>query len=108
MSTRIGQLRHRLTIEQAARTDDSGGGATLVWNTVAEVWGAVEALSGKESVEADRTSGSAIYSVTIRYRDGLEPSMRFRRDNEIYQITSVLDEDGRRRFLTCKCERRDL
>lgn len=108
MNTRIGQLRHRLTIEEAVKTDDEGGGATLVWNTVDDLWGAVEALSGKESVEADRLSGRATYNVTIRYRDDLTPSMRFRRDSEIYEILSVLDEDGRRRFLTCKCKRRDL
>jgi SPP1 family predicted phage head-tail adaptor len=108
MSPRIGELRHRLTIEQAVRTDDDGGGAALVWNEIAEVWGAVEAVSGQEGFEADRVSGSAIYSITIRYRDGLAPSMRFRRDNEIYEILSVLDRDGRKRFLTCKCERRDL
>jgi SPP1 family predicted phage head-tail adaptor len=108
MSTRIGRLRHRLTIEQAARTDDEGGGAALVWEAVAEVWGAVEAVSGQESVGADRVTGSAIYSITIRYRDGIAPSMRFRREDEIFEILSVLDEDGRRRFLTCKCERRNL
>jgi SPP1 family predicted phage head-tail adaptor len=49
-----------------------------------------------------------MYDITIRYRDGVAPSMRFRRNDEIFEILSVLDEGGRRRFLTCKCERRDL
>jgi SPP1 family predicted phage head-tail adaptor len=108
MSTRIGELRHRLTIEQSARTDDEGGGAALIWSTVAEVWGAVEAVSGAERFATDRVTGSAMYEITIRYREGVAPSMRFRRDDEIFEILSVLDEGGRRRFLTCKCGRRDL
>jgi SPP1 family predicted phage head-tail adaptor len=108
MNMRIGQLRHWLTVEQADRTEDGGGGATLVWSSIAQIWGAIEPLSGKESLEADRLSGSATYNVTVRYRDDLTPSMRFRRNGDIYEILSVLDEDGRGRFLKCKCERRDL
>jgi SPP1 family predicted phage head-tail adaptor len=103
----IGKLRHRLTIEQAARTDDDGGGASVDWDTLAEVWGAVEAVSGKEVFTADRISGGVTYRITIRYRDDVAPSMRFRREAEIFEILSLEDEEGRGRFLTCRCERRD-
>ena len=108
MSTRIGKLRHRLTLEREVRADDGGGGAALSWETVAEVWGSVEATSGKENVEADRISGRASYLITIRNRSDLGPAMRFRRDAEIFEILAVLDKDGRDRFLQCHCERRDL
>lgn len=108
MTVRIGDLRHRLTIERAVRTDDEGGGAALVWDEVAEIWGAVEAVSGAERFATDRVTGSAMYNIAIRYRDGVAPSMRFRRGDEIFEILSVLNDDGRRRFLTCKCARRDL
>ncbi|NJM34939.1 MAG: phage head closure protein [Rhodomicrobium sp.] len=73
-----------------------------------EVWGAVEASSGKEIVGADRVTGEASYTITIRYRPDLTPSMRFRRGTETFHILAVLDKDGRRRLLTCQCERRDL
>ena len=59
MSPRIGKLRQRLTIERKTRTDDGGGGATIVWDEVAEVWGVVEAFTGKETIAADRVSGNA-------------------------------------------------
>ena len=49
MKTRIGKLRHRLTIEREARAGDGGGGSASTWETVADVWGAVEA--GEEAVE---------------------------------------------------------
>lgn len=108
MKARIGRLRHRLTLEANARTNDGGGGAVSSWGAVAEIWGAVEAATGKETVGADRVTGQAAYQIVIRYRDDVIPAMRFRRGAEAFDILAVLDEDGRRRFLVCQCERRDL
>ncbi len=108
MSTQIGELRHRLTIEQPTRTDDEGGGAALAWFPFAHVWGAVEAISGSEKLRSDRMSGVVACTITIRNIDGITPSMRFRRDEDVYEIVSILDRDGRKRFLTCKCEQRNL
>lgn len=108
MSTRIGRLRHRLTIEREQRTEDGGGGATTVWEEVGEVWGAVEASSGNETIGADRVRGKVAYLITIRHRSDIVPAMRFRSASETFHILSALDKDGRRRFLTCQCERRDL
>jgi SPP1 family predicted phage head-tail adaptor len=79
-----------------------------VWEDFGEVWGAIEAVSGGERLEADRTAGRVSYMITIRHRAGLEPAMRFRRDEERYRITAITDRTGRRRFLQCLCERRDL
>jgi SPP1 family predicted phage head-tail adaptor len=108
VKARIGRLRHRLTLEASARAGDGGGGAVSTWETVAELWGAVEAVAGKEAVMADRVSGEASYRIVIRHRDDLRPAMRFRRGAEAFGILAVLDADGRRRFLVCDCERRDL
>jgi SPP1 family predicted phage head-tail adaptor len=108
VSPRIGKLRHRLVIEAKARTADGGGGAAVAWTEIAEVWGAVEALSGKEAVAAGRVAGTAEYRITLRYRSDVAPAMRLRRGAELFEIVAVLDEDGRRRFLACDCERRDL
>ncbi len=108
MSPRIGKLRHRLTIEQEARTDDGGGGATIVWNDVAEIWAAVEAVAGREKAAAGRITGEVSHLVTIRYRSDLGPAMRFRRNGEVFEILAILDRDGRGRFLDCHCQCRDL
>ena len=108
MRARIGRLRHRLTLETSSRAGDSGGGAVSTWAPVAEVWGAVEAVGGKEAVAADRVSGRAAYQIVIRHRDDIGPAMRFRRGGEAFDILTALDRDGRRRFLVCQCERRDL
>lgn len=108
MRARIGRLRHRLTLETNSRADDGGGGAASSWEELAELWGAVEAVAGRETVAADRVTGQAAYQIVIRYRDGILPAMRFRRGAEAFDILAALDKDGRRRFLVCQCERRDL
>lgn len=108
MKARIGRLRHRLTLEANARADDGGGGTVSSWSALAELWGAVEAATGKEAIAADRVTGQAAYQIIIRYRDDVIPAMRFRRGAEAFDILAVLDQDGRRSFLVCQCERRDL
>ena len=108
MRARIGRLRHRLTLEARSRADDGGGGAVSTWDELAELWGAVEAVTGKETVAADRVTGQAAYQIVIRHRDDIMPAMRFRRGAEAFDILAALDKDGRRRFLVCQCERRDL
>ena len=107
MSIPIGRLRHRLTIERETLTDDGGGGAIAVWEDIGEAWASIEAVSGVENPEADRIAGRISYVIMIRHRAGLEPAMRFRRDDELYWITAILDKTGRRRLLQCLCEQRD-
>ena len=108
MTARIGYLRHRVVLEWPVREADGGGGAVETWEPVADLWAMIDARSGKEAVEADRLSGSRKVDVTIRYRDDVTADMRFRLSDCVLDIRAVLDEDGRRRFLTCTCEERDL
>jgi SPP1 family predicted phage head-tail adaptor len=108
IAKRIGALRQRLSIEREILTPDGGGGFVATWEEIARVWGAVEAGAGRERVEADRVTGRVGHHITIRYREGVTPSMRFRRGDAVFDILGVADKDGRRRFLACQCERRDL
>lgn len=108
MMQRIGKLRHRLTLESAVRASDSGGGAALAWTAVAQIWGAMDSASGSESLSADRVSGTQRTTLTIRHRGDVGPAMRFRLGDRVFAILAVLDPDGRRRYLRCLCEERDL
>jgi SPP1 family predicted phage head-tail adaptor len=105
---RIGKLRHRLALEAPSRVADGGGGAVLGWTELAQLWGAVESPSGGERVGADRVAGERQAVITIRYREGLAPAMRLRSGGRVFPIRAVLDPDGRRRYLRCLCEERDL
>ncbi len=108
MRAPIGRLRHRLTLETAARTPDGGGGAAEVWTTVAQLWGRIRPTSGNEIFDADGLSGHISHEITLRYRAGVTPSMRLVGSNRRFEILAVIDIDERRRWLKCLCMERDL
>jgi SPP1 family predicted phage head-tail adaptor len=74
-----GRLRHRLTIEEAVTEDDGSGGFTTSWAEVATIWGAIEAITGREFTESDAIKAEASYRIVIRYREkylaGVSPAV---------------------------------
>jgi SPP1 family predicted phage head-tail adaptor len=103
----IGSLRDRLTLEQPVRAPDGGGGASVAWQPVAELWAHARPITGDERLRHDQVAGRLTHRVTIRRRDGVAPAMRFRQGARIYEIVAVLDSP-RRTHLTCLCEERSL
>ena len=103
----IGAMRERFVLEQPVRTADGGGGASVTWETVAELWAAARPISGDERLRHDQLSGRITHEVWIRYRVGVLPTMRLRQDARIYEIVAVLEVERRAR-LKCLCEERSL
>lgn len=104
----IGALRHRLILESVVRTPDGGGGVSESWVAQATLWGRLQPLGGGEGVEAGRLAGRHRYAITIRHRDGVGPSMRFRKGARIFHILSVENVEERGRWLRAVCEEREL
>jgi SPP1 family predicted phage head-tail adaptor len=103
----IATLRDRLTLEEAVRTPDGGGGTAVTWQTVAELWAFVRPISGEERLLHDQISGRLTHEVWIRYRAGVLPAMRFSQGSRVYEIVAVVEAERRRR-LKCLCEERSL
>ena len=99
----IGDLRHRVTVERPLRTSDEGGAADITWQVVALVWAKVEGRGGQEPVRADTTVARGVTNITIRFRDDIDATMRIAHAGANYEIVSVTDADGHRRWLTCTC-----
>lgn len=108
MGIRIGDLRHRLALEAAARTDDGCGGSIETWQEQASLWAAVRPLSGGEREAADQFAGRVTHEVWLRWREGVRPEMRLRFGARTFEIRAVIDVAERRRFLKCLCEEREL
>ena len=100
----IGDLLHRFTLEAPVRAPDGAGGALRTFALVAEVWGDLRALGGQEHPDADRMAGRITHAIWLRYRDGLTPDDRLRLGTRIFEIRTILNHDGRQRFLECHCE----
>jgi SPP1 family predicted phage head-tail adaptor len=103
-----GDLRRRLDLEQLVRTSDGGGGFAEGWTILATLSAELRPITGGEQVEADRLAGRISHEVTLRYREGVMPAMRFRLGARIFHILAVIDVEGRKRWLKCLCEERDL
>lgn len=104
----IGSLRHRLLLERSERTGDEGGGASEVWVEEAALWAALRPLTGEERVTADRIAGRVSHEITLRYRQGVTPAMRFRAGARVFHIGAVIDVDERHAWLKCLCIEDDL
>jgi SPP1 family predicted phage head-tail adaptor len=104
----IGALRRRLTLEQQIRTADGGGGVTVTWIGVTDLWAELTAMAGTEQVIADGLQGRVSHRITIRKRADVEAAMRFRMGTRAFYIESVLGRDDPEAFLRCLCEERNL
>lgn len=104
----IGDLRHRVRIENAVRSSDGGGGATVTWTLVAEVWAAIWPRGSDETLEHDRVAGRATHDIWIRHRSDMKPEMRVTFGTRVFDVRGVLDVEDRVRWLKCPSVERDL
>jgi SPP1 family predicted phage head-tail adaptor len=96
-----GSLRHRLIIERPAYPPDGAGGGGRVWTRLAEVWASLDVAGGDRIVLDDRAVQHITYRMRLRWRGDLTAEMRFRLDDRIFRILTLIDSDGRRRWLDC-------
>lgn len=105
----IGQLRDRVTIQNATQTTDTQGGRANAWGTYATVWASVTTARGAENLQTSALRSIVPYVVVMRYRGDVTPEMRlswrpYRAETaKSLQILSVSDLDGRRTWLTLNC-----
>lgn len=103
--TRIGDLRHRIEIGRYVTGEDQWGDPLPeTWQQITEVWGSVEGLRGNQYFQAQQTVDQSDHKVAIRYRNDIKQGMIIRHDSRELTIQSVLDEDGKRRWLTLVCQ----
>lgn len=77
MSDWASALNERVAIKQPVRTADGLGGQEVVWETLAYVWAQVEPVGNMRAREAAaQREGQAGYRVRIRYRPGINASLR--------------------------------
>lgn len=105
MSTAIGRYRHRIEIQRSTWSQDPvTGEMTYSWETEAIVWAAVEPLQGREFFAAASIQSETTTRIRMRYRPGIDTAMRILFDGSIYNITSIIEPQKRRRELQLMCQ----
>lgn len=94
----IGELRDRITLQYATKTDDPAGGSTKTWVDHATVWAKAWTISSGESTEARQTVLTRIQKFKIRYRSVLKGDWRIKWGTRYFSINSI-DPDDKREFI---------
>ena len=108
-----GQLRHIGDIEQRTTGTDAGGSPLTTYSTFAkDVRMDINDYRGNESFVAQTVESSQTTYITIRYRPGLNATMRIKHRAEsgvidYYDITGIVSDQTRRRGMLLQCVKRD-
>ncbi|GAA6121453.1 phage head closure protein [Acidovorax sp. FG27] len=103
MTLDAGDLNRRITIQAPGTARDAAGQPIGGWIEVATVWADVRQQSGLQAIKADAPMTKLAASIRIRWRQGVEDTMRVLYDGQVYTIATVI-RDPRRMFMDLVCE----
>lgn len=108
---RTGQLNHFLTIqrEHSTRATDGSGDRIKSWQKEFDVWGDIDALSGRDYIAAKSQQTMISHRIGIRCSDippGFAwPGCRIESEGVIYKINAALpDNQNGKQWITLMCE----
>ena len=92
----IGELKHRITIEQCTKSSDGQGGFTSAWSTLVSVWSKATPQSERERFYRGENQHTQGYTFTIRQNQAVtvpatrdSDNIRIVHRNEYYRITGI-------------------
>jgi len=112
MTLSAGRLRHRISLQQKTPLLDSNGdvdqdqdtGEVLyAWEEVAQLWAAIEPLSGREFIQSQATQSKVTGRIIIRNYPGINAGMRIfhAHDGLVFNIEAILkDKDSGLEYMT--------
>lgn len=88
------ELRHRVTIQHKTTTYDEYNYETEAWTELKKLWGKLEFLSVKDSINAKAAGSETTARLKLRKRDDIDSSMRVLFDGQTFQIVSPPKPDN--------------
>lgn len=96
---RVGRMDRRISFLKKIITDgDSNEDYNGGWEKIAsvpDVWAYKQDLRGREVVVADKVQYMYLTNWTIRYRTDLKADMRLVYNNQVYEIITISEGEGR-------------
>jgi SPP1 family predicted phage head-tail adaptor len=102
-------LKHRIEILMQSKASDGGGGKTVTYVSTSPptlLPALVQPRSAGETTYADQTSSFEGLTVVIRYRSGLNQTMRVAYGSRQFEIQGIVDLGERHRWMELTCEER--
>lgn len=104
---RAGTLDKRITIQSPpTSTDTYGQPLDIPWVDVCTVWAAIEPLQGKEYHAAAQDNAEVETRIRIRYRTGINRTMRAKYGNVIFEILDTINPKFANVELQLMCKER--
>lgn len=104
---KIGDLRHRISIEKMIKVKDGMGGfKPSTYTAFATVWAFVQPLQSKtdkEAYQSQQIQAKLSHKITIRYLQGVTPDMRVNYQGRVFNIQSIVNVDERNREMILNC-----
>ena len=94
-----GRLRHRIIIQSRELVENEINEMVEEWGEGFTVWASVEPVRGNQYYAAKQLDSKVDGVIIMRYRDGIEPTMRILYDDRILNIISILTVKERKREL---------
>ena len=94
MAQRAGELYHRVTIQHKTTTYDEYNYETEAWTEFKKLWGKIDFLSVKDSINAKAAGSETTARLKLRKRDDIDTGMRVLFDGQTFQIVSPPKPDN--------------
>lgn len=93
MTLASGSLRHKVQLQQpVVAQDQNTGEMETTWQTIATPWAEIVPMSAREFVAAAAEQSEVRGRIVIRYRDGVDATMRVVHRGKWYAIHGVLED----------------
>lgn len=93
---RVGKLDRPIVIESASLVQDGMGQEIQTWTTFHSCYARWQPMTGYERFKASGTHAVDTGKFTIRYKDGVLPTMRVSFDSKYYKITGIAEVPRRK------------
>ena len=100
----IGALRHRITFQKLTTSVNENGFEVKTWIDFKTVWAKVTNLHGREYFAAAAVQAENTVKFTIRYLEGIDPSMRILFRRKQYNITAIDNIKYQNRIMEIKAQ----
>jgi SPP1 family predicted phage head-tail adaptor len=111
---RAGLLRHRLIIQKPVNAQNTFGEIetdkddSADWTTYKTVWASVLPIASRSEEKLGQQNSQLLaevdYQIEIRYLAGVTHQMRGKLGTRIFDFSTVLDPDGRKRTMYIFCK----
>jgi SPP1 family predicted phage head-tail adaptor len=103
--TNPSELNQRVTLKSRTVSTGTGGFQAPSYTTIAVVWAKWVGVHGSEAWAANAVNAMLAATVTIRYRNDIDPTCILGLDGENYEIVSPDDIRMRHEYIELKVKR---